>query len=73
MANASSRRSRKARSTSSRRALEAFVLANLRFPGEIEGELYEDKYVGDTLWKEGIALRGIDVRTIGLAPFPGSD
>jgi hypothetical protein len=55
----------------SARALEAFAVASLRFPGEIKGELYEDKFVGDTLYKEGIALSAVDPRDIGLAPAAG--
>jgi hypothetical protein len=48
------------------RALEAFVLANLRYPDEIAGELYEDKFVGDTLCQEGIALSALDPRSLAL-------
>jgi hypothetical protein len=53
----------------SARALEAFALATLRFPHEIAGELYEDKFVGDTLWNEGIALHTVEFPRIGLAPL----
>jgi predicted O-linked N-acetylglucosamine transferase (SPINDLY family) len=42
------------------RALRAFATAVLRFPGEIDGELYEDKFVGDVLRREGIALTPIE-------------
>jgi Glycosyl transferase family 41/Galactosyltransferase/Glycosyl transferase family 2 len=51
----------------SARALAAFAEANQRFPAEIDGEFYEDKFVGDTLRAEGIGVFGIDPRTSGLA------
>lgn len=48
-------------------ALHAFALAVLRFPAEIEGELYEDKFVGDTLRAEGIRLSPLGTDTVGVA------
>jgi FMN phosphatase YigB (HAD superfamily) len=51
----------------SARALRAFTLAMLRFPAQIEGELYEDKFVGDTLRAEGIPLSPLDAASVGVA------
>lgn len=51
----------------SARALRAFALAQIRFPAEIDGELYEDKFVGDTLRREGIALTALDPVKVGIA------
>jgi predicted O-linked N-acetylglucosamine transferase (SPINDLY family) len=48
-------------------ALRTFALAVLRFPGEIEGELYEDKFVGDTLRAEGIRLTALPAGFAGIA------
>ncbi|QNA88231.1 hypothetical protein G4G28_06455 [Massilia sp. Dwa41.01b] len=36
--------------------LEKFVLATMRFPGLLEGEYYEDKFVGDLMALEDIPL-----------------
>lgn len=44
----------------SNRALAAFVAESLRFPDEILGEMYEDKYVADVLREAGIALTAFD-------------
>ena len=38
----------------SSRALRSFAIARYQFPGESAGELYEDKFVGDTLRKMNI-------------------
>jgi hypothetical protein len=51
----------------SSRALRAFALAQIRFPAEIAGELYEDKFVGDTLRREGITATAVDPATVGIA------
>jgi hypothetical protein len=51
----------------SARALRAFALAQIRFPAEIDGELYEDKFVGDTLRREGIAVTALDPAVVGIA------
>ncbi|MEI6239972.1 MAG: methyltransferase domain-containing protein [Planctomycetia bacterium] len=51
----------------SSRALRAFALAQIRFPAEIAGELYEDKFVGDTLRREGITATALDPATVGIA------
>lgn len=48
-------------------ALRAFALAVLRFPSEIDGELYEDKFVGDTLRAEGIRLAPLPAGAAGVA------
>jgi predicted O-linked N-acetylglucosamine transferase (SPINDLY family) len=48
-------------------ALRAFALATLRFPSEIDGELYEDKFVGDTLRAEGIRLAPLPAGAAGVA------
>lgn len=48
-------------------ALRAFALSALRFPAEIEGELYEDKFVGDTLRAEGIRLSPLEAGSAGVA------
>jgi len=37
-------------------ALETFVTATLKFPDEIQGQVYEDMYVGFTLFEEGIKI-----------------
>jgi hypothetical protein len=57
-------------------ALRAFALATLRFPSEIDGELYEDKFVGDTLRAEGLRLSplqpgaaGVSADNLPAAPF----
>jgi hypothetical protein len=51
----------------SARALRAFALAQIRFPAEIDGELYEDKFVGDTLRREGISVTPLDPARVGIA------
>ncbi len=51
----------------SARALRAFALAQIRFPAEIDGELYEDKFVGDTLRREGISVTALDPVKVGIA------
>jgi hypothetical protein len=51
----------------SARALRAFALAHIRFPAEIDGELYEDKFVGDTLRREGISVTALDPVKVGIA------
>jgi hypothetical protein len=48
-------------------ALRAFTIAQIRFPAEIAGELYEDKFVGDTLRREGITATALDPATVGIA------
>jgi predicted O-linked N-acetylglucosamine transferase (SPINDLY family) len=48
-------------------ALRAFALATLRFPSEIDGELYEDKFIGDTLRAEGIRLAPLPAGAAGVA------
>ncbi|GMV60202.1 MAG: hypothetical protein AMXMBFR72_32940 [Betaproteobacteria bacterium] len=48
-------------------ALRAFALATLRFPSEIDGELYEDKFVGDTLRAEGVRLAPLPAGAAGVA------
>ncbi len=48
-------------------ALRAFALASLRFPSEMDGELYEDKFVGDTLRAEGIRLAPLPAGAAGVA------
>ncbi len=50
----------------SARALRAFALAQVRFPAEIDGELYEDKFVGDTLRREGITVTALDPVKVGI-------
>jgi len=49
------------------RGLRAFALAQIRFPAEIAGELYEDKFVGDTLRREGITATALDPAAVGIA------
>jgi hypothetical protein len=36
--------------------LEKFVMATIRFPGLLEGEYYEDKFVGDVMTLENVPL-----------------
>lgn len=40
--------------------LEKFVLATMRFPGLLEGEYYEDKFVGDLMGLENVPLVGLE-------------
>jgi hypothetical protein len=52
----------------SARALSILVEEHLRYPGELAGEIYEDKYVGDVLHRAGIALHACDLGSLlGLA------
>ena len=44
----------------STRAVQGFVLESLRFPDEVAGEIYEDKYVADTLRECGIFLSALN-------------
>jgi len=44
----------------SSKALRAFVLECVKFPDEMLGHLYEDKFVGDTLLEAGISLLPLD-------------
>jgi len=44
----------------STKAIQSFVLEAKRFPDEVAGEMYEDKYVGDTLRECGIGLSALD-------------
>ncbi len=41
-------------------AVQAFVVESIRFPDEVLGEMYEDKYVGDVLREAGIGLTALD-------------
>jgi hypothetical protein len=44
----------------STRAVQSFVLESLRFADEVAGEMYEDKYIGDTLRECGIRLSALN-------------
>jgi hypothetical protein len=44
----------------STRAVQSFALESLRFPDEVAGEMYEDKYIADTLRECGIRLSALN-------------
>ena len=51
------------------KALRTFTLSRVRFPDEIEGELYEDKFVGDTMSIEDIPLTPISASDLSIKGF----
>ena len=50
----------------SAKALRSFVIARYQFPGESEGELYEDKFVGDVLRQGNIDLTPLNPKAFTI-------
>lgn len=44
----------------SSKAIRAFAIETIRFPDEIQGHLYEDKFIGDTLREAGITISALE-------------
>jgi len=44
----------------SSKSIQAFVSETIRFPDEILGHLYEDKFIGDTLREAGITISALE-------------
>ena len=50
----------------SAQALRAFVIARYQFPGELAGELFEDKFVGDVLRLANINLTSLKLKAFAI-------